>query len=260
MEHSAFEWLSWLWWFCRDEWVYPILALTFLAGYLWSKTRLKKRQDSSPEPFYLFYALLPFAFSLCTSAHLYYMVFFVRSYSGSTISPVVYVIGSRLPLLLGCLVAIIILADRCRLGFSSHSPTVEPLADAEAENKKKWAGLFLPGTGTAAALLLMATDILIINFMASVMPLGEHDQTNIAVFKARLRLGLNWQRGASLLLAIFFLALILLKIARPSRSGADQRAERAVRLLELFLLGAIVIFLFHAISQVEIANWFQGSF
>ncbi|MCX6558447.1 MAG: hypothetical protein NTW95_13630 [Candidatus Aminicenantes bacterium] len=260
MEHSAFEWLSWLWWFCRDEWVYPILALAFLAGYLWSKNRLKNRRNPGPEPFYLFYALLPFAVSLCASAHLYYMVFFVRSYAGSTISPFVYVIGSRLPLLLGCLVAIIILADRCRLGFGSHSLVAELPADAESGNKKKWAGLFLPGTGTAATLLLIATDILIINFMAIVMPLGEHDQANQALYKARLRLGLNWERGASLLLAIFFLTVILLQIARPAHSRADHRSERTVRLLELFLLGAIVIFLFHAISQVEIANWFQGSF
>ena len=260
MEHGVFEWLSWLWWFCRDEWVYPILALAFLAGYLWSKNRLKIRQDPSPEPLYLFYALLPFVVSLCASSHLYYMVFFVRSYSGSTISPFVYVIGSRLPLLLGCLVAIIILADRCRLGFASHSPVAEPPANAEPGKRKKWGGLLLPGAGTAATLLLIATDILIINFMAIVMPLGGDDQTNLAIYKARLRLGLNWQRGASLLLAIFFLALIVLKIARPSRSGADQRSERTIRMVELFLLGAIVIFLFHAISQVEMANWFQGSF
>jgi len=260
MEHSVFEWLQWLWWFCQDELVYPILVLAFLAGYFWSKNYLKKRQYPCPEPFYLFYALLPFMISLCASAHLYYLVFFVRSYSGSTISPFVYVIGSRLPLLLGCLVAIIILADRCRLGFASHSPGVEPSINAESGNKKKWAGLLLPGTGTAAALLLIVTDILIINFMAIVMPLGEHDQTNLAVFKARLRLGLNWQRGASLLLAIFFLAALLLKIARPAHTRVDHRLERTVRLLELFLLGAIVIFLFHAISQVEITNWFQGSF
>lgn len=259
MEHGVFEWLEWLWGFCREQWVYPLLVLAFLAGYIWSKKRLPKRQDRCPEPFFLYYALLPLAISLCASAHFYYMVWFVRNYSGSTISPFSYVINSRWPLFLGCLVAVIILADRCRLGFASHGPVAEPRADVEPGKSKKWAGLLLPGAVAAAAMVLMASDMLTVNFMGVVMPIGGHDQASLDLYKARLRLGLNWQRGASLLLVIFFLSMIVSAIARPSRFDADQRWERAVRLLELFLLGAIVVFLFHAISQVEIANWYQGS-